>query len=252
MGDIVEPHAVAVASAIHGAGAEGLELVATSPPTVHDRAVSDRRRSSFAGSLMLAPPAEGAEAITVYGPWPGKASSDMSFLNGSKRSILAASAHASTAASAAPRLRTRSHAPAWDRRWHRFRGGDGRGRPFLEFRLEIQEAATHLGRIPTTGQAPGQPRGHNPNAEAFNGKPRPHFWGPGLSRGDGGAGYPGDDRGQDPPGSTASRPVARRRWRIVDRLGEQFIRDLLRDSRTGATPQKAVHPPTEGDRHQDV
>jgi DNA-binding Lrp family transcriptional regulator len=27
----------------------------------------------------------------------------------------------------------------------------------------------------------------------------------------------------------------RQRWRLVDRLGEQIIRDLLRDSRTGTT-----------------
>ncbi len=36
-------------------------------------------------------------------------------------------------------------------------------------------------------------------------------------------------------GSTASRPVAHRRWRLVDRLGEQIISDLLRDSGVGAT-----------------
>jgi hypothetical protein len=36
-------------------------------------------------------------------------------------------------------------------------------------------------------------------------------------------------------GSTASRPVAHRRWRLVDRLGEQIISDLLRDREMGAT-----------------
>jgi DNA invertase Pin-like site-specific DNA recombinase len=36
-------------------------------------------------------------------------------------------------------------------------------------------------------------------------------------------------------GSTASRPVARRRWQLVDRLGEQIISDLIRDSGMGAT-----------------
>lgn len=34
-------------------------------------------------------------------------------------------------------------------------------------------------------------------------------------------------------GSTASRPVARRRWRLVDRLGEQIISDLIRDIEVG-------------------
>ena len=39
-------------------------------------------------------------------------------------------------------------------------------------------------------------------------------------------------------GSTASRPLAHRRWRLVDRLGEQIISDLLRDSGMGTTQLK--------------
>jgi hypothetical protein len=40
------------------------------------------------------------------------------------------------------------------------------------------------------------------------------------------------------PGSTASHSGAPKRWRLVDRLGEQIIRDLLRDSRAGTTQQR--------------
>lgn len=36
-------------------------------------------------------------------------------------------------------------------------------------------------------------------------------------------------------GSTASRPVARRRGRLVDLLGEQIISDLIRDIGVGPT-----------------
>lgn len=36
-------------------------------------------------------------------------------------------------------------------------------------------------------------------------------------------------------GQTSSPPPAPRRWRIVGRLGEQTIRDLLRDNRSGMT-----------------
>jgi DNA invertase Pin-like site-specific DNA recombinase len=39
-------------------------------------------------------------------------------------------------------------------------------------------------------------------------------------------------------GSTAS-PLRARHWRIVDRLGEEVVRKLLRDSRTG-TPQREL------------
>ena len=39
--------------------------------------------------------------------------------------------------------------------------------------------------------------------------------------------------------STASPLSARRRWRLVDRLGEQTIRDLLRDSQAG-TPKREL------------
>jgi hypothetical protein len=39
-------------------------------------------------------------------------------------------------------------------------------------------------------------------------------------------------------GSTASSPSTRWRWRLVDRLGEQIIRDLLRDSRAGTKQQR--------------
>lgn len=38
---------------------------------------------------------------------------------------------------------------------------------------------------------------------------------------------------------TAPPAPAPRRWRLVDRLGEQIIRDLLRDGRAGAT-QRAL------------
>jgi DNA invertase Pin-like site-specific DNA recombinase len=40
-----------------------------------------------------------------------------------------------------------------------------------------------------------------------------------------------------------SRPVpspAPRRWRLVDRLGEQIIRELLADRRSGATKRELV------------
>jgi hypothetical protein len=36
-------------------------------------------------------------------------------------------------------------------------------------------------------------------------------------------------------GDEASPPVAGPRWRLVDRLGEQTIREMLRDSHSGAT-----------------
>ena len=39
-------------------------------------------------------------------------------------------------------------------------------------------------------------------------------------------------------GSTASPPSVRRRWRIVDRLGEQIIDDLYRDSHAGASKRE--------------
>ena len=39
--------------------------------------------------------------------------------------------------------------------------------------------------------------------------------------------------------SAASPLSARRRWRLVDRLGEQIIRQLLTDSRAG-TPQREL------------
>jgi DNA-binding GntR family transcriptional regulator len=39
-------------------------------------------------------------------------------------------------------------------------------------------------------------------------------------------------------GSTASHSGVPKRWRLVDRLGEQIIRDLLRDSRAGTTQQR--------------
>jgi DNA invertase Pin-like site-specific DNA recombinase len=39
-------------------------------------------------------------------------------------------------------------------------------------------------------------------------------------------------------GDEASPAVARPRWRLVDRLGEQIIRDLLRDSHSGATQRR--------------
>jgi hypothetical protein len=39
--------------------------------------------------------------------------------------------------------------------------------------------------------------------------------------------------------SAASPLSARRRWRLVDRLGEQIIRELLTDSRAG-TPQREL------------
>jgi hypothetical protein len=38
--------------------------------------------------------------------------------------------------------------------------------------------------------------------------------------------------------STASPPLSGRRWRLVDRLGEQILRDMLRDSRMGTTQQR--------------
>jgi hypothetical protein len=40
-------------------------------------------------------------------------------------------------------------------------------------------------------------------------------------------------------GSTSSRLQAGRRWRLVDRLGEQIIRELLLDSGMG-TPQRRL------------
>jgi DNA invertase Pin-like site-specific DNA recombinase len=39
-------------------------------------------------------------------------------------------------------------------------------------------------------------------------------------------------------GSTASPPPAGRRWRLVDRLSEQIIRDLLRDRSAGTSQRK--------------
>jgi hypothetical protein len=36
-------------------------------------------------------------------------------------------------------------------------------------------------------------------------------------------------------GQGSSSPSAPRRWKLVDRLGEQILRDLLKDSGTGAT-----------------
>jgi DNA invertase Pin-like site-specific DNA recombinase len=36
-------------------------------------------------------------------------------------------------------------------------------------------------------------------------------------------------------GDEASPPLAGQTWRLIDRLGEQIIRDLLRDRRTGTT-----------------
>jgi Winged helix-turn-helix DNA-binding len=36
-------------------------------------------------------------------------------------------------------------------------------------------------------------------------------------------------------GSTSSPRQAGRRWRLIDRLGEQIIRELLRESRAGIT-----------------
>ena len=38
--------------------------------------------------------------------------------------------------------------------------------------------------------------------------------------------------------STTSPTSARQRWRIVDRLGEQVIHELVRDSRAGTTQPK--------------
>jgi DNA-binding GntR family transcriptional regulator len=37
---------------------------------------------------------------------------------------------------------------------------------------------------------------------------------------------------------TTAAPAPPRRWRLVDRLGEQIIRDLLRDSRAGITQRR--------------
>ena len=35
-----------------------------------------------------------------------------------------------------------------------------------------------------------------------------------------------------------SPPPAQRRWRLVDRLGEQMLAELVRERRQGATPQQ--------------
>jgi DNA invertase Pin-like site-specific DNA recombinase len=45
------------------------------------------------------------------------------------------------------------------------------------------------------------------------------------------------DRSDQATPSTPPLPPPRR-WRLVDRLGEQIIRDLLRDSRTGITQRR--------------
>ena len=48
------------------------------------------------------------------------------------------------------------------------------------------------------------------------------------------------DGGGHKGASAASPPPSARRWRLIDRLGEKIILDLLADSRAGATKQVLV------------
>jgi hypothetical protein len=50
------------------------------------------------------------------------------------------------------------------------------------------------------------------------------------------AGTKADTSNQPPPSTSAPAPP--RRWRLVDRLGEQIILDLLHDSRRGTAQRK--------------
>jgi hypothetical protein len=72
MGSIVEPNARSVASAIDGAGEEGWELAATSPPTVHhDQGGFGEETFVNNWFLIFKRPAEASRAITMYGGWTG-------------------------------------------------------------------------------------------------------------------------------------------------------------------------------------
>jgi hypothetical protein len=68
MGSIVTPNAYAVASAISEVGAEGWELVATSPPVEHhDQGGFGERTFVNNWFLIFKRPSEGPETTTVYG-----------------------------------------------------------------------------------------------------------------------------------------------------------------------------------------
>ena len=67
MGSIVEPNAGAVASAIHGFGADGWELVATSPPVVHhDQGGFGQETFVNKWFLIFKRPAEATNPVTMY------------------------------------------------------------------------------------------------------------------------------------------------------------------------------------------